>query len=394
MRRLALALILAGTTWFATASAQEVQVRSDHPDEYVVVRGDTLWDISGRFLVHPWQWPAIWQANPQIANPHLIYPGDVISLVYVDGQPQLRINNTARLTPTIRETQLQAVNTIPLDAIDEFIRFPRIITAEQLETLPYVVANNEERINAVHGENTYVRGISGSVGQEFVIARLNFIYERTTSRKGVKKIKAVRRTVAGEKYPHNNEAVGRVWRKIYEWSDRPVEVLGYELWEIARGRVLKAGDPAIVEVMGGRREVNVGDYVLPIDSYVYDSHFFPRASDSVPADMHVLAAAESVYGVGHYGVVAISHGASDGLQPGHMFSAFRPGNEIADTVKYPKGTFKRTGGKDDVNVTLPDEYIGQVMIFRTFDKLSYGIVLEGKRAVRQADWLRHPSERL
>ena len=394
MRRLTLAFLITGFTWFGIVSAQEVEVRSDHPDEYVVVTGDTLWDISGRFLVHPWQWPAIWQANPQIANPHLIYPGDLISLVYVDGQPQLRVSGTKRLSPTVRADKRQAVDTIPLDAIDEFLRFPRIVSAEQLETLPYVVANNEQRLNAIHGERTYVRGLDGDVGQEFVIARLNFIYEQSTNRDGETSIKNVRRSTMGEARPHKNREANFVWRKVQEWADRPIEVLGYELWEIARGRVLKAGDPAVVEILGGRREVNVGDYILPIDTYVYDSHFYPRAVDDFPDNLRVLAASESVYGVGHYGIVSISGGARDGLQPGHTFSAFRPGAEVADIVKYPKGTMKRQKARSDANVTLPDEYVGQVMVFRAFDKLSYGIVLEGKRAVREADWLRHPSERL
>lgn len=394
MRKLAVAFLITGITWFGIVSAQEVEVRPDHPDEYVVAAGDTLWDISGRFLVHPWQWPAIWQANPQIANPHLIYPGDLISLVYVDGRPQLRVSGTKRLSPSIRVDRRAPINTIPLDAIDEFLRFPRIVSAEQLETLPYVVANKEQRMNAVHGEHTYVRGVTGIVGDEFVIARLNFIYEQTTSRDGKKSIKNVRRSRLGEAYPHKNEGAGFVWRKIQEWSDRPVEILGYELWEIARGRILKTGDPATLEVLGGRREVKVGDYVLPIDSYVYDSHYYPRAGDSIPSNMYVLSASESVYGVGHYGIVSINAGAREGLQPGHTFSAFRPGAVIADIVKYPKGTQKRRAARGDANVKLPDEYVGQVMIFRAFDKLSYGIVLEGKRAVRQYDWLRHPSERL
>jgi len=394
MRRLTLAFLVMGFAWISVVAAQDVAVRSDHPDEYVVVVGDTLWDISGRFLVYPWQWPAIWQANPQIANPHLIYPGDLISLVYVDGQPQLRLSTTKRLSPAIRESRREAINTIPLDAIDEFLRFPRVFSAEQLETLPYVVANNEQRMNAVHGENTYVRGITGDVGDEFVIARLNFIYEQSTNRDGEKSVKNVRHSVRGESYPKRNEGAGFVWRTVQKWAGRPVEILGYELWEIARGRVIKAGDPAVVKILGGRREVNVGDYVLPIDSYVYDSHFYPRASDTIPSGMHVLSASESVYGIGHYGIVSLSAGARDGVQPGHIFSAFRPGEEVPDIVKYPIGTNKRLAARGDANVTLPDEYVGQVMVFRSFDKLSYGIVLEGKRPVREADWLRHPAERL
>ncbi len=104
--------------------AQDVAVRSDHPDEYVVVKGDTLWDISGRFLDKPWQWPSIWQANPQIENPHLIYPGDVVSLVYVDGVPQLRLSRggTVRLSPSIRVVDRDAITAIPFESIAPFVK--------------------------------------------------------------------------------------------------------------------------------------------------------------------------------------------------------------------------------------------------------------------------------
>jgi hypothetical protein len=250
-----------------------------------------------------------------------------------------------------------------MDAIDEFLRFPRIVSGEQLESLPYVVASNEQRMNAISGEKIYVRGVNGNVGDEFVIARLNYIYEQYTNDDGGKSTKNTRRSVRGEALPHKNEPAGFVWRKFQEWGGRPVEVLGYELWEIARGTVLKTGDPAIVEVVGGRREVKVGDYILPVDSYVYDSHFYPRASDTIPTGMHIMTASESVFGVGHYGIVSLSGGARDGVQPGHLFSAFRPGLEIADIVKYPKGTNKRMAARDE-------------------------------RPVKEQDRLRHPSERL
>jgi len=127
--------------------AQDVAVRSDHPDEYVVVKGDTLWDISGRFLDKPWQWPSIWNANPQIENPHLIYPGDVVSLVYIDGVPQLRLNRggTVRLSPSIRVVDRDAITAIPFESIAPFVKDLRILSPSEFEGLPYIVANMEER---------------------------------------------------------------------------------------------------------------------------------------------------------------------------------------------------------------------------------------------------------
>jgi hypothetical protein len=168
------------------ALAQDVAVRSDHPDEYVVVKGDTLWDISGRFLDKPWQWPAIWHANPQIENPHLIYPGDVISLVYIDGVPQLRLSrggaDTVKLSPSIRIVDRDdAIQAIPFESIEPFVRDLRVLSPSEFEGLPYVIANQEDRMNATYSDTTYVRGLEGArVGEEYVVGRLMGCCRRNT----------------------------------------------------------------------------------------------------------------------------------------------------------------------------------------------------------------------
>ena len=131
---LILVAMLAGT-----AVAQDVSVRADHPDEYVVIKGDTLWDISGKFLEQPWQWPAIWHANPQIENPHLIYPGDRISLVYIDGQPRLVVNDgkqTVRLSPEVRKLPREAIPAIDWSAIEHFITNARVLMPGTFSDLP------------------------------------------------------------------------------------------------------------------------------------------------------------------------------------------------------------------------------------------------------------------
>lgn len=137
MRKSLLALLLVAVGGLAQAA---VQLKDNHPERYTVVKGDTLWDISGRFLREPWKWPELWHANPQIANPHLIYPGDTLSLVYVDGQPRLVLDRgtsrgTIKLSPTVRTTPMaEAIPTIPLEAINSFLLSNRIIdTAEQFQ---------------------------------------------------------------------------------------------------------------------------------------------------------------------------------------------------------------------------------------------------------------------
>ena len=290
---------------------------------------------------------------------------------------------------------LKSATTVDI-VIEQFLRFPRMVSAEEFEQLPYVIGNEQGRFNAVAGSNTYVRGLDRAAGQEVVIARLNFIYEQSTNRIGGQTLHQVKRRDFGGRgaRAEHHSPISRIWRTTMEWADRPVNVVGVELWEIGRARILKAGDPAILQILDGRREVQPGDYILPVDSHAFDSHFYPRAMDSIPEDLEVLNVSEAVYGVGHYGIVAINGGTSSGLLAGHTFSAFRHGEKVRDLTGYPLSTFKRVAAGEDANVVLPHEYIGQVMVFRTFEHISYGIVLEGRRMVREADALLHPSERL
>ncbi len=367
--------------------AQDVSVRSDHPDRYVVVKGDTLWDISGRFLDKPWQWPAIWHANPQIENPHLIYPGDELSLVYVDGVPQLRLNRagTEKLSPAIRVVDRDApINAIPLERIEPFLRDVRVLSADEFANLPYIVANNEDRLTATYSDQTYARGLNASVGDEFVVARLYSIYDQT-------KEDGVRRVLPKEQWkqvPNTKNRNDTLWNDTAPWNKRPKNPVGYEMIEVSRVRVAKTGDISVLDVLKDRTEIKEGDYILPLDSVGYDSVFQPHAMNSVPEGLRVLATKDAIYGVGHYQIVALSGGSRQGLESGHVFSVFRPGKEVDDRVGYRWGSFD-----EQSEIRLPEQYHAMVMVFRTFDDISYAMVLDGDNLVRSYDVLRHPNER-
>ena len=367
--------------------AQDVSVRSDHPDRYVVVKGDTLWDISGRFLDQPWQWPAIWHANPQIENPHLIYPGDELSLVYVDGVPQMRLNRagTDKLSPAIRVVDRDApINAIPLEKIEPFLRDVRILSAEEFANLPYIVANNEDRLTATFTDQTFARGLNANVGDEFVVARLHSIYDQTKE-DGVRRVlpKEHWKQVPNTKNPNNT-----LWNETAPWNKRPKNPVGYEMVEVSRVRVKQTGDISVLDVLRDRTEIKEGDFILPLDSIGYDAVFQPHAMDSVPEGLRVLATKDAIYGVGHYQIVAVSGGSSQGLENGHVFSVFRPGEKVDDRVGYRWGSFA-----EDSEIRLPEQYHALVMVFRTFDDISYAMVLDGDNLVRSYDNLRHPSER-
>jgi hypothetical protein len=393
VKRLLIALAIVGLAF--SVQAQDIELREDHPREYIVQEGDTLWDIAARFLTRPWQWPAVWHANPQIENPHLIFPGDRISLEFIGGEPRLVVDGTRRLSPEVRREAIDGpISTIPYDAIEPFLRHPRIIKAEDLEGLPYVVANIEQRVMAGPGDRTYVRGMSDArVGQEVVIARMTYQFVDRTADNGEMRLRRNRIRPGDGQVPSSERPAGAVWQATFGRMERfNYPVIGYEMWEAARAHVVQAGDPAILEITSGRREVMEGDYVLPVDYHVFSSTFYPRAMDDTPAHARVLTISEAYYGVGHYQIVAISVGSEDGVEPGHTFSAFRVGKTIRDDNRKPGSRRFRAG--DDRDVTLPDEYAGQVMVFRAFDHISYAIVLDGRNAIRADDRLDHPDRRL
>ncbi|WP_376693656.1 LysM peptidoglycan-binding domain-containing protein [Wenzhouxiangella sp. EGI_FJ10409] len=382
-----------------TVQAQDVELREDHPREYVVQEGDTLWDIAARFLTRPWQWPAIWDANPEIDNPHEIYPGDVISLAFVGGEPRLTVDDSVRrLSPEVRRESVDGpISTIPLDAVETFLKSPRILTAEEYEELPYVIANNERRVLAGPSDRTYVRGLDDArVGDEVVLARVNYMFEdRSVNPDSDVRIKKKLIERDGGPVRSALRPASAVWKATIGQIGRyNYPVIGYELWETARGRVAKSGDPAIVEIISGRQAVMEGDFVLPVEDHAYDATFQPRAMDEIPDDGRIIAITGSSYGAGHYQVVAINLGTADGIQSGHTFSAFRPGDTVRDD-RYPLMSRAAFREPEKRYVDLPDEFAGRIMVFRPFEHVSYALVLEGSaNTIQVDDILQHPDRSL
>ncbi len=384
--------------WLPLSAQQDSgpELRPDHPEEYVVQPGDTLWDISQRFLIRPWEWPAIWQANPQVENPHLIFPGDILNLRYLDGRPALMVE---RRSPRIRELdENDAITAIPLSDLEGFLRYPRMIDADDFEHLPYIVGIEEDKMSAYEGMNFYVRGLEAPVGSEVVVAMTNFVYQ--DSRREHTRERYLRRSLiprfAGDVHRPQYRSDSLFVRGLRSLDNKDYPIIGYELFEISRARVLKQqGEVSILQVLSGRREIEVGNYILPIDDYVYDSEFYPRAMDTIPDNAHVLDLFEITPGAVQHNIVMLDIGSNDGVKPGHVFSAFRPGKEIADPVKGRHDSFRRIfGTPSEVNVTIPDELAGQLMVYRSYPQLSYAIVMGGKREIRAGDILKHPDETL
>ncbi|MEO7387217.1 MAG: LysM peptidoglycan-binding domain-containing protein, partial [Gammaproteobacteria bacterium] len=298
-----------------------------HPDSYVVKKGDTLWDISSMFLKDPWYWPEIWYVNPQVENPHLIYPGDVLTLVYVDGQPQIRSSRggvaaargTDRLSPQIREQQLnEAVTTIPYNVIAPFLDKGMVLDRDEINDLPHIIAMRDDLLLGSTGDDAYVRGDTGEIGSTYSVVHI------------------------GDKLVDPDDG----------------DLLGYEGIYVAEGHVRRGGDPATVTLDDSHREAMKGDRLVA-RSEPLALQFAPRPPDR-PIEGRIVHVVDGVTQIGQYQVIVINRGTRDGLEPGHVLSVWQVGNRVSDNVD--SSLF---GGK----VQLPDEQAGLLMVFKTYDRL-------------------------
>jgi hypothetical protein len=368
-----------------------VELKPDHPDTYTVKRGDTLWDISAKFLRSPWNWPEIWHANPQVENPHLIYPGDVLSLIYIDGKPYLVSDGGPKVR---REGAEESVKAIPLSAIRQFLERPRMLTEEEWKAAPYVVGLEENRLLGMNTQLAYVRQMNAPVGTKFAVARPTVVYRDVPKDFPWQKENRERR-VDGWKN-EESKTVGGAMRWL--WSDwlyeKNTTVLGYELLEIGTAELVSSGDPATSYVSYVDEEIRKGDILLPVLDKHFDFEYVPHAPKAVPENMRILAYTDAMFFAGTNQVVVLSKGSADGVENGHTFAVYNPGETIRDEVKYGReGNDVRTVfSPSKAKVTLPEEFAGHVMIFRTFDQISYGLMMDGVKPVRLGDKLRMPLE--
>ncbi|MEO8671385.1 MAG: LysM domain-containing protein [Tahibacter sp.] len=373
---------------FVAYAAADAELRADHPDSYVVRKGDTLWDISARFLKKPWLWPEVWQANPQIQNPHLIYPGDVINLAYLNGHTRLTAERGLN-GPQVRTEPLEdSIKPIPLRDLRSLLKNMRIVDEATFKNLPHVVAIEENQLRGVNGNLVYVHGLDAAApGSQFVIVRpSNVYYSMPPEEKG------------GPPSTHARELDTTHGQSKMLWHHGPsefsflghVEVLGYEVMVIGQGKLTKAGTPSSFLVTYSDMEIRQGDLIMPVEDKPYDSQYLPHAPKTVPAEFSVLAFTDANGVVGPKQVVALSRGSQDGIENGQTFSIYHSGETVNDDYHYADGSVKKFVHPRKSKVTLPEEFIGHVMIFRTFDRVSYGLVMDGIRPVHLQDSLHAP----
>jgi hypothetical protein len=381
MGKAIISLILLLTSAAPALAASSEDLRDTAPDTYTVIRGDTLWSISGRFLKEPWRWPEIWKMNQeQIKNPHLIYPGDVIVLDRSGRDVQLRVSRaeTVRLSPKVRVEPLaaKAVPTIAAADIEPFLSKPLVVGANELDGAARIIATDEDRVALGAGDVAYAEGLT--------------------------------------------KEQGAAWQ-IYRRGDPLVdpdtnEILGYLAIYVGEARVRQFGNVSKIEIATSAQEVYSGDRLLPASKELPPFTYVPRAPQK-PVKGRIVSTYGSLLETGPRSIVALSRGSADGVEVGHVLAIYR----VQPGARYALRTsplYGRSGlaGEDSPRpyyseqitprdaslypvrqkiteidlAKFPSERYGLLMVFRTFDRTSFALVMEASRQVSLNDVVTNP----
>jgi LysM repeat protein len=339
MIRIISALLLSFSTACALAQAgkplQLTDLADDVPDRHVVVRGDTLWGISAKFLKEPYRWPEIWRMNKdEIKNPHRIYPGQVVKLDRSDGEPKLTLE---KLEPKVYAEKLgEAIPSIPQHVIEPFLSLPLVVEENGLKDAPKIIATQEDRVLVGPGNRAYVAGMAQD-------AKLWQVY----------------RPAKPIKDPESGE------------------IIGYEAFYLGTARQTAKGDTATIEIVSARQEIGVGDRLTPATRPEI-VNYAPHAPAKL-IEGQIAAMYGGVKETGRNSIVTLNRGQRDGLEVGHVLALYRKGGEREIRIEDEKEKY-----------TLPNERYGILFVFRTFERISYALVMDVRRPVAVADIVRTP----
>ena len=335
-----------------------IQLAPDAPGSYVVVKGDTLWGISGRFLKQPWRWPEIWNMNrEQIKNPHWIYPGDVIKLLFDEnGNPYLSLatgerGENVRLQPRARVDALASeIPSIPSKVISPFLSLPLVIDEGALANAPRIVATEDGRVVVGAGNNAYAIGLQQSQGVKW-----------------------------------------QIYRPGKALSNSAGEILGYEAIYLGEAKVVRFGETSTIEILRSTQEIFRGDRLTPTADAVVPS-YSPRSPDKNVSGT-IISLLNGVDTGAQYSIVTVDLGKREGMEVGHVMAILLKGATVS-TID-PLGQTKQTatgsdGAQIGSTVKLPDERNGLVFVFRVFDKVSYALVMSTRRPIQVGDVIQTP----
>ncbi len=392
MRKPIITLLVLSSFLSWCARAEDAQVKEGAPDRYVVVKGDTLWGISGKFLNEPWRWPEIWQLNKeQIKNPHWIYPGDVVVLDNIGGKARLKLIRAQKyngtevvvLSPTVRteahpdRTAIPAIS--PAD-IGPFLSQPLVIEKDGLDNAPEIVASEENRVIIGAGNRAYVAGLKAGDPRQWQVFR------------------------SGKPFVDPDTK----------------EILGYEAVYLGEARVISFGETSTVEITRAVAEINRGDRLVRLKETEL-TNFVPHAPDA-PVRGRILTVYAGVAEAGPQSIITINRGSKDGIEKGDVLAIHRLGVEVPVSKPETKedkplrsmdqteclkkdakvsfnefydrskawGPCPKETPADKGYVKLPEERYGLLLVFRTFDRVSYALVMQATAAVHQGDVVTNP----
>ena len=347
----------------ASAGVPLSELAPNAPESYTVKSGDTLWGISSMFLTSPWRWPELWGMNKsQVGNPHLIYPGQTLNLVRTaDGRAMVQMaggagsragsaagtgarGDTVRLSPRVRERDAEsqrAISSIPHRLIEPFISQPMIVDANGLDSAPRIVASPDARVLIGRGDNAYARGVTDQ---------------------------------AVERYH-----VFRPTRPLYDPDDTARKSpIAYEAFYLGTAGVVKRGEVTTLTVIESKQEMGVGDRLVPVPPQTYVT-YMPRVPTS-QIDGRIASVYSGVNQAGGGSVVTVNRGSRHGLEVGHVLALLDTGATITD----------RTSASRE-SVKLPDEFTGEVFVFRVFDNVSYALIMRTTKPVKVGDRVTPPA---
>ncbi len=338
MVRIISALILAV---MATCSFAETPVRlvDNPPDRHIVVPGDTLWGISGKFLKEPWRWPEVWRMNrEQIKNPHLIYPGDIVLLDDFRGSPRLRIAKPIKLQPKVYSEAIQKeIPSIPANIIEPFLSKPLIIQADEHASAPRIVATQEDRVFIGSGDTGFVSGIPDATVLNWHIYRPG------------KPLK----------------------------DPDTLEIIGYEAYFLGSAKLVQPGEPAVLRITEAKEEIGRGDRLVPAPPANLIAYVPHRPEE--PVSGKIISIYGGVSEAGKYSVVSLNRGKDAQLEIGHVLAVFR--NRVSQG--------HNENGRRETTV-IPEERYALAFVFRVFDRIAYALVVETSKPVIVGDSVRNP----
>lgn len=309
------------------------------PHEYTVKKGDTLWDIASRFLKNPWKWLNIWERNPFVGNPDLIYPGDVLLFDERNGALHLKVLRAgpqAQVLPLMRDSANEAIPVVQPELILPFLRRPGVIDPAEYSKLPYILSSKEDRVIFARDDILYAKGLDQQSGQRLDVVRLGGLLKDPVTQ----------------------------------------AVLGQRIEHMGMAEAIDNGDPRRIRLLAAYKEIHVGDRLLPQSDVDAQLRLIPQVPEQ-PLRGILFAAEENINELGQSAVAMINIGSEAGAKAGHILNVYRAGRSVIDPIsKLP--------------LTLPEENVGTLMLFRIFPKLSYALVVQSREPIRLGDVVHNP----